>query len=123
MGYYSTLSFNGKVENYNKQSLEKLNKELEKGKFEGFEGMSIKIDEEGNFDIDSTDYHCKFYQSQEFAKALSKIIEKGEVYLYFDGEDGESWGYKITPGKIENLFKVFLTEEEYNRLKKEQQNG
>ena len=61
MGYYSTLSFEGKATKINKKALENLNQILKEGKIEGFEGVKILFDKNGHLDIEMEDYLRKFY--------------------------------------------------------------
>ncbi|AEA33627.1 hypothetical protein [Hippea maritima] len=43
--------------------------------------------------------------------------EDVKVRLIFHGEDDEVWGYRVSPGKVEDLFCVFLTASEYERVR------
>ena len=108
MGYYSTLSFEGKAEKINKEALENLNKMLQEDKFQGFWGMEVKFDEEGNLEIESSEYCAKFYDNKKFARELAKVIEKGYAVLKFTGEDGEVWGYFIKNGSFEYAEGILL---------------
>jgi len=108
MGYYSTLSFEGKAEKINKEALENLNKILQEDKFQGFGDMAVKFDNEGNLEIESSEYCAKFYDSEKFAKELARVIEKGYAVLKFIGEDGEVWGYFIKNGNLEYAEGILL---------------
>jgi len=53
--------------------------------------------------------HCqKHYDDFALAFIISLLIKEGEIAeLLFDGEDGESWGYRITSFKVEAMHKVW----------------
>lgn len=58
---------------------------------------------------------------REMAEALFKYIQSGESELIYRSDEEETWGYKITPGKIDKLTFVAMDTEElkkYNEFKK-----
>lgn len=58
---------------------------------------------------------------RKFAEALSKYIQSGESELIYRSDEENTWGYKITHGKVDKLtFIAMDTEEfkEYNKFKK-----
>ena len=125
MGYYSSFRWeivgneDVKVFMKKKEELEKFFSSCSNHKnISGFLEVKIILDEKGNlYDIDLYEYYARFYDEKLFAERFKDIIETGRVRFYFYGEDDEVWGYEITPGKIENLYLVFLNETQYSRVK------
>ena len=122
MGYYSSIEF--KI-NSTKVDLDKI-KEIEKyfdnsenEHVYGFYGVRFDVDKE-NFlkDIELNEYYAEFYDDKFFAQKLSEAVTDGNVKLFFTGEDGIKWAYKITPNKIEELNLVYLTNDEYAAFNK-----
>lgn len=78
---------------------------------QGFEDIILEIDDNNilrNITFPDDEYFGTFIDCDEFAIEFSKILKNGEVKLYFDGEDENfAWGYKITPGKVFELYKVW----------------
>ena len=61
------------------------------------------MDKDG-FYIELEDYFGKFYDDDKFAILLSKYLTKGTIKLFFIGEDGERWGWEITPNEVHELY-------------------
>ena len=125
MGYYSTLGWEIvedpiKVNTEKKRELENFFSSCENDEnISGFEGVKVEIDENGKFiGIGLNEYHAKFYDDLLFADKLSKVIETGKVRLFFTGEDGETWGYEVSPGRVEPLVIVALTQSEFEKVRK-----
>jgi hypothetical protein len=58
---------------------------------------------------------------RDLSEALFKFIQSGESELIYRSEEEETWGYKITPGKIDKLTFVAMDAGElkkYNEFKK-----
>ncbi len=122
MGYYSNFDFeilNAKANLRKIKNIEKYFSNPENGHVYGFYGVKFDVDEQ-NFlkDIELEEYYAKFYDSEYFAQKLSKALVEGEVRLYFRGEDGEKWGYIVTPNNVEDLNFISLTNEEYAAFEK-----
>ena len=49
------------------------------------------------------EYAGYFYDTDEFAFALAKTIDSGEITPTFTGEDGARWGYKVKPNEVRDL--------------------
>jgi len=125
MGYYSTISINSfYVENVEKAK--EIFRKYYEDNTDGYFFYKLKVlNSEGLVAVVPIDgeYTAKHYGDQRLAEAISKIIAPGEtVELTFDGEDGTSWGYKITYNKIEDLTKEFLNDEEYLLVKRYREN-
>ena len=122
MGYYSQFDFeilNAKVNSTKIKKIEKYFANPENGHVYGFYGVKFDVDDQ-NFlkDIELEEYYAKFYDSEYFAEELSKALVEGEVRLYFRGEDGERWGFIVTPNNVEDLNYITLTDKEYIALNK-----
>lgn len=118
MGYYATFDYEiqgrVKVDKKKAKELEKFFGE-ENDDVSGFQEVELKLNSLGELiAIELGDYYRQFYDSELFAKKLSECIVEGNVFLYFIGEDGERWGYKVMPGKVEGISSLWLTEEESN---------
>ncbi len=61
--------------------------------------------------------YAKFYDDEEFAYKLSECIIEGAVDLYFTGEDGGQWGYRVTPNKVEEIHTMWVTEAEHRQFR------
>jgi len=110
MKYYTLFdckSIEAKIKDLD--TIEKLNKSLQKGEFKGFEGFKIEINNEyiGDIIADNEEYYREFDDDEKFAIALSKILKEGELYIYFISENRVSWGYKIYPNKVIELYKIW----------------
>jgi len=122
MGYYSTLSF--LIDDKTICDPEKVNK-LEKyfsnynnQDVYGFYGVHLNLDKDNHLtNIVLDDYFGKFYDDHLFNTHLSKCLIDGSVRLVYKGEDGEQWGYLISPNHVEELYVVCMTESQYNQYK------
>jgi hypothetical protein len=66
-------------------------------------------------------YESETRDKREMAEVLSKYIQSGKSELIYRSDESETWGYKITPGKIDKLTFVMMDSEEfkkYNEFKK-----
>ena len=119
MGYYSTLNWEVvegpiRVNVEKKKELERFFSNYDNEKVFGFGGVEIEIDESGELiGIGLEEYHAKFYDDFLFAKKLSEVIETGKIRLFFNGEDGDTWGYEVSPGNVESLVITVLSQKEY----------
>ena len=124
MGYYSSFEFqikDAKVDTEKIKEIENYFENPENENVYGFYNVVFDIDKENYIrDIILEEYYAKFYDSEYFAEELSKALIEGKVKLHFTGEDGERWGFVITPNNVEDLNFVTMTNKEYvafNRFK------
>jgi len=114
MGYYSNFSFNIKdavVDVKKAKELEKFFADSENHEdISGFLNVLIDVEVEDDDielseldDITVEDSYSKFYDDRLFANKLSTVLVDGFVELYFVGEDGNGWGYHITPNKVNDM--------------------
>ena len=124
MGYYSYFMFrikNGtKVDKEKAKKLEQFFKDENNYEYvSGFYGVVLETKDDGVLeDIRIEEYYSKFSDDELFAKSLSEVLISGEVDLMFSGEDGISWGYKVTPNKVIEMMSVFLTMEEIKKVER-----
>jgi len=124
MGYYSYFMFrikNGtKVDKEKAKKLEQFFKDENNYEYvSGFYGVVLETKDDGVLeDIRIEEYYSKFSDDELFAKSLSEVLVSGEVDLMFSGEDGISWGYKVTPNKVIEMMSVFLTMEEIKKVER-----
>lgn len=127
MPYYSTIQISGKVKEYDKERLELLNNVLA-GKVDpeeihpaleiyGFKGGRFEFCENGKIELELEEYTERFYEADEIAEILSTIIKKGYIRMVFIGEDGEIWGYFITPNSIKELTTIIIPKEIEEKVK------
>lgn len=67
-------------------------------------------------DIIVGEQFAKFYDDEKFANDLSKVMVNGVVRLFFNGEDGGSWGYEVRPMNVIHLTPVFVDMDKYNYI-------
>jgi len=78
----------------------------------GFYGVKLETNGEKLQGIKLEDDYAKFYDCQLFAQKLAEVVVQGCIRLHFIGEDGNYWGYEVTPGKVQDLCAVSMTAEE-----------
>jgi hypothetical protein len=78
----------------------------------GFSDVQIEVVGDKLESIELDEYYAKFYDDELFAKRLAEAIVEGSVDLYFTGEDGTKWGFRITPGKVTLLRVIWVPDEE-----------
>ena len=116
MGYYSTFSFNLDKVVVDKKRIEEIENyfaNYENEDVMGFYNVRLPVSDgvDGKSflqDIELADYYGKFYDNEVFAKKLKDAIKEGVIELSFLGEEGDTWGYIITPGKITVLRGVLI---------------
>ncbi len=113
MGYYSTVSWNLDKAVVDKEKIEEIEsyfQNYENENVAGFAGVKLPVDENGLLkDIELEDYHGKFYDDRYFTEKLKEAIKEGVVQLSFVGEDGDTWGYKITPGGVVEMEGILMS--------------
>lgn len=114
MGYYSNFSFELDNPKIDEAKLEEIHQRLAGT---SFEDVILKVENGILKDIALEDYYNKFYEDEEFAEALSEALIEGSIDLFFIGEDGACWGWRITPGKHEELYNIWVTREQYEKIK------
>ena len=121
MGYYSSFSYEIEDAKSSKGKilwLEKFFSDINNPDIYGFYEVKI-YEKDGKIEeIELTDTYSKFYDDFLFATKLSKILESGEIFLKFVGEDGEEWGYKVSPKNVEELIFISVTDEEFDDFMK-----
>ena len=121
MGYYSGFEYaldNARVDKEKVKEFEKFfasdNEDIH-----GFWNVKLEYDEEEKLQkIKLLDYYAKFYDDRLFAQKLSEVLVDGKVKLYFTGEDGEKWGYEVSPDRVVEMFTIWVNEYEYPEVKK-----
>jgi len=124
MGYYS--QFNYEIVEpciVDKEKLEEFEKFFSNGKngdLYGFYGVKLHIDENNAslLNIELEDYYNKFYDDKLFAVKLSLILKSGNIRLEFTGEDMDKWAYSVSPDKVEELFPLWITYDEFETIAK-----
>lgn len=114
MGYYSNFSFKINNPRIDEKKWEEARQRLSETTFED---VVLEIENGILKDISLEEYYGKFYEDEEFAEALSSILLDGSIDLFFVGEDGACWGWRITPGKYEELYNIWITREQYEKIK------
>lgn len=120
MGYYSSLEIEiSRAVVDIKAALELQDQYRNGNAAEGFESVSFGIEAQTGklLNISLDEYYGKFYGGGKFAEDLSRILKKGKIKLLFTGEDGERWGYLISPGEVEDIVFLELTWKEYTIIK------
>lgn len=120
MGYYSSLVSVETIEpvKLDSRKLEELHRFFgneENDEVYGFYKVTVS-EKHGVLKVDVVDYFAKFYDSELFCKKLSGAMVRGKVKITFVGEDGDIWGYCITPQKVEDLIYIGLTGDEYESV-------
>ena len=62
----------------------------------------------------------KFYKNELLAEFVSRTIKPGhEIEIYFEGEDGEVWGWRISKGKAIPMVRIsaFVPADEVSKYK------
>jgi len=112
MGYYSFFEFEIKdatIEINKAKEIEKQFTDINNANVYGFWGVSFHTDNNGKLlDIKLREYYAKFYDDELFVDELQNALITGEIYLYFIGEDGTKWGYRVEPGKVVPLCNVWV---------------
>jgi uncharacterized protein YutD len=108
MSYYSQFSYDLNKAIANTKKVKKLEEFFEDNGNYGFAQVKIRL--ENPDDIESeihsiyvNDSFTSFYDDEEFAERLSKVLVSGFVILEFCGEDGNVWGYRISRNKVQLL--------------------
>ena len=121
MGYYSSFSYEIEDARSSREKVRELNKffsNINNPELYGFFLVNV-YEKEGNIEeIELIDTYSKFYDDFLFAAELSEILESGEISLKFVGEDGEEWGYKISPNNVKELIFISVTDEEFDEFMK-----
>ena len=122
MGYYSSFSFdiseNTKVDVEKAKEMEKYFADINSENIYAFTGVEFSLRDDILQDIVLFEYYGKFYDDRLFADKLSEILIDGEVKLHFSGEDGDRWGYIVSPGKVEEISYYGLDEKESDIMEK-----
>ena len=122
MGYYSTLRWvimdDVILDDEKCKELEKFFEDNSNEDIYGFWNVKIARDEKGKFQGIETAYmdEAKFYDDELFVEKFSKCIKKGELLIYFIGEDSFIWGYLLKPGKYEDLLVYFVPLSEKQKM-------
>jgi hypothetical protein len=115
MGYYTIFDYeinNAKVNKRKAKKLEKFFASNNEG-IHGFRNVKLEYNEKGKLEkIKILDYNANFYDDEIFAKKLAEVLTKGEVKIYFTGEDGQKWCYMITPNSAKEMMAVWVSEDE-----------
>ncbi len=120
MGYYSGFDYSiNKGTRVDLEKKEKLEEFFSSNNSEvfGFFGVKIYVENDEMLGIDLDDFYSKFYDSELFRDKLKDILISGSVELSFTGEDGEKWGFLITPGNSEELCFLTIPESKYEKIK------
>lgn len=119
MGYYTELTM--EIQGGTKVDIKKLAEIVKKcsdprtpGVY-AFRYVKFDLDNDILKNIILDEYYGKFYDDSMFAEDLSQAIISGGVDLYFGGEDGEWWGYRISHGRVDTLLKLIVTERNYDK--------
>jgi len=99
--YYDTENAVFRNEKELNQKISELDSEL--NRFQIIDG-DLLSEEDG--------YSGDFYADREFAELLSEYLSAGKVQLILKSEE-DSWGYKITPGKVNDIIFVMMDTEEF----------
>ncbi len=121
MGYYSSFSFdinNTKVDVKKAKEMEKYFADINSENVYAFTSVEFALKDNILQDIVLFEYYGKFYDDRLFADKLSEILTDGEVRLHFSGEDGDHWGYIVSPGKVEEISYYGLDEKESEVVEK-----
>lgn len=121
MGYEARFDYFIKDAVANPEKIKKLNELLKNDllidtdKLVGFYNAEVILDDKNRITkIHVEENPYKFYDDEFFAKKLSKCIVSGHIDLVFYGEDGASWGFRVSKGKTEEVYPVWMTKGEYN---------
>ena len=111
MSYYSTFSyeFSSDIEIVN---LGELNKKVTELKYDMAESVITEKEDGGYYITTQSQSHGEFYDSEDFAKLMSRYIGKGHLDTIYCGEDGETSGYRIRPNNIKELTMNFTVKED-----------
>jgi len=127
LGYYSDMSYaiNGAVCDRQKvKELEDYFADIENHDVYGFYEVKLSLSENGKLkDIWLGEYYAKFYDDRLFVDKLSHCLIEGNVKVEFVGEDGDKWGYFVSPGHIEEIIYVPMKKSTYMKLKEIIQNA
>lgn len=111
MGYYSVFSYkikDAELISDGKEIIETFFADNKDFKLYGFHKVKLEVENGKLRGISPIGYEEKFYDDRLFAEKLSEVLKSGYVYLLFDGEDGESWGYRVGPHEIKELEKIWI---------------
>jgi hypothetical protein len=99
MGCYATINYHIDGAKINRLKKEEFLKKIKKECHFGFspKNFQVNINEKGELSFDINEYHCKWYDEEEFEKILADYLEEGSVYFEFIGEDDERWGVEVFP--------------------------
>ena len=109
MGYYSMMepcSFKSRLSQEEIEERFKAFLEAREGDRGYLEFYSFRRFPDGTVEVvpEGGDYFAKHYASDALAEFISAVIAPGHhALLEFTGEDGERWGYLITPGRVEEV--------------------
>lgn len=116
MGYYSLMELDGRIKENKVEELKKEIKKIEKlpdekkPDFYHYFLVDMKIEKAENnvfYRIKWDDYYQKWYDDAKFVKFVAPFLTAQDII--FKGEDGETWGYRITEdGKIIILEAVLI---------------
>jgi len=74
----------------------------------GYELVIRENDGVHYIDIEASEYTQKHWYENELVRLIRKLLAPGgRTYLIFVGEDGEHWGYAITPESIQDIEHVY----------------
>lgn len=84
-----------------------------------FNNATIEIDD-NNFllDIDLIEYYGVYRNARQFAERVQKVMKSGKLELHFQNGDGlgSHYGFRITPDKIEDIFLVWMSQDDIEAL-------
>ena len=118
MGYYAGLTVkigpHVKVDTQKLMEMAKKYSDPNRSDVYGYYDVEFEVDNDELKNIVLKDYYAKFYDDSMFAKDLSKAIISGQVDLYYQGEDGEWWGYRITHERIRDLVMMIVEHKHFD---------
>lgn len=129
MGYEAIFDYYLNNATVDPQKIKKLNKMLknpEDQELYGFYNAKVILNKKNKITkIRVEEYLYKFYDHEYFAKKLSECIIEGNVNLIFYGDVGEPWGWKVSKNKVEEIYPIWMTKDEYEeyRMYKQLQNS
>ena len=62
----------------------------------------LTLDDDGEFNVENTDWNAKWYNEKDWVYALAPFLENGDIDLI--GEEGERYGYRIIDGIAYDLY-------------------
>ena len=106
MGYYSNFEYDKVtrrvvIDPKLRDKLEELYSDENNDEIYGFYNVRIKLNPDNTlYEIKLDDTYGKFYDQEDFAADLSRIIKEGKVRLMFWGEDGHNTAYHVSHNRV-----------------------